>query len=292
MNQQPPGRDELDDLDDFYRRASAADPGRPSESVHRAVFAHATRLAEERASRRVSQGSAASRMSWRPAVFGTLAAAALAGLMVAPRFFAPSTPAPPPAAQPQEFARSQEASPELPPPESQELARSRRTSPASSTPPEGVVAQSPSAGITASAASTLAAGAARTAPPAGAQGKSTTLAEVTVSGARRQAGDQGLAEIVVVGPSATEVRGAAESGDVAQLRKLLETRVDIDSRDDLGRTALMLATLRGHAQAVDLLLEKGADPNVADNRGVTPLQAAKEGKNAAIAAALERRGAR
>lgn len=96
----------------------------------------------------------------------------------------------------------------------------------------------------------------------------------------------------MVGPSATEVRDAAETGNLAVLRKLLEMRLDIDSRDDLGRTALMLATLRGHSEAVDLLLEKGADPNVADKKGVTPLQAAREGKNAAIAAALERRGGR
>lgn len=339
MNQQPPDRDEFDDVDDFYRRASAVDSSRPGESVRRAVLAHATRLADERGSPRVSHKSAASRMGWRPAVFGTLAAAALAGLMVAPRFFAPSTPAPttalktasgppraslsapavqeassaePPAsanatsadasvpglaaAPSRDLARSQEPAPPperaQPPPQSRELARSQQpTPPAPSTLAGSAAAQSQSTTATASAASAPSAVAARAAPT-GAQGKSTTLVEVTVTGARRRAEDQRLAEVVVVGPSPTELRGAAETGDLAVLRKLLEMRVDIDSRDDLGRTALMLATLRGHSEAVDLLLEKGADPNVADNRGVTPLQAARQGKNAAIAAALERRGGR
>src|SRR6185312_4591435 len=87
--------DESDDVDDLYRRASALDASRPSEAVRKAVLVHAARLAEERASSRASGGTAArNRVRWRPAIFGTLAAAALAGLMIAPRFFAPSAPAP------------------------------------------------------------------------------------------------------------------------------------------------------------------------------------------------------
>jgi uncharacterized protein len=66
--------------------------------------------------------------------------------------------------------------------------------------------------------------------------------------------------------------------------------VDVDSRDSLGRTALMLATLRGQAEAVDLLLDNGADPNVADNRGTTPVQVARQANATAIVSALERKG--
>ncbi len=41
----------------------------------------------------------------------------------------------------------------------------------------------------------------------------------------------------------------------------------IDARDGHGRTALMLATLRGRRAAVDALLAAGADPNAADADG-------------------------
>jgi uncharacterized protein len=54
----------------------------------------------------------------------------------------------------------------------------------------------------------------------------------------------------------------------------------------------MLATLHGQGDAVDVLLSHGADPNIADAHGTTPLQAALAGNQAAIAAALQRAGAR
>jgi len=88
------------------------------------------------------------------------------------------------------------------------------------------------------------------------------------------------------------LRQAAESGDQPALQALLDRHVDIDSRDDMGRTALMLAVLHGRTDAVDLLLEQGADPNLADIHGTTPLQAAMAGNERAIIAELQRKGAR
>jgi ankyrin repeat protein len=88
------------------------------------------------------------------------------------------------------------------------------------------------------------------------------------------------------------LRRAADSGDMQKLRVLLDQQVDIEARDASGRTALMLATLRGRAAAVDALLASGADPNAADASGTTPLQAAVANDQQAIAAALRRAGAR
>ncbi|CAB0030052.1 unnamed protein product [Trichogramma brassicae] len=45
----------------------------------------------------------------------------------------------------------------------------------------------------------------------------------------------------------------------------------IDAQDDEGSAPLHLAVRRGHARALELLLRRGADPNVIDARGATPL---------------------
>ena len=91
---------------------------------------------------------------------------------------------------------------------------------------------------------------------------------------------------------AAELRHAAGTGGRPALRAALERRPLIDARDADGRSALMLAVLRGRGEAVDALLAAGADPNAADVHGVTPLHAALNGEQADIAAALRRAGAR
>jgi hypothetical protein len=91
---------------------------------------------------------------------------------------------------------------------------------------------------------------------------------------------------------AVQMRRAAEIGDVAPVRMLLDKRAPIDARDENGRTALMLAVLHGQSDAVDVLLARGADPNAADAHGTTPLQAAIAADQQAIIAALQRAGAR
>jgi len=92
--------------------------------------------------------------------------------------------------------------------------------------------------------------------------------------------------------SGAALRHAAEIGDVAALEALLQKHVDIDSRDPLGRTALMLATLGGRSGAATVLLTHGADPNAADGRGTTPLEIARARGHRDIVAALERYGGR
>jgi len=95
MNEIPPNQE--DEVDDLYRRESALDPSRPSESVRRAVLEHATQLAAERSAKNGPAQIGAARPAanprwWRPTAFGTLAAAALAGLLIIPRFLAPDAP--------------------------------------------------------------------------------------------------------------------------------------------------------------------------------------------------------
>ena len=97
MSELPPSPEDSDDVDALYRRASARDASRPSESVRRAVLDHAAQLAVTRAAGKDSAlrgiGRRAKRQSWwGPAAYGTLAAAALAGFLVIPQYLTPQAP--------------------------------------------------------------------------------------------------------------------------------------------------------------------------------------------------------
>ncbi len=335
MNEIPPNQDQADEVDNRYRRESALDPSRPSESVRRAVLEHATQLAAERSAKNGPAQIGAARPAanprwWRPTAFGTLAAAALAGLLIIPRFLAPDAPlvgalptAPvrPNAAstaasqaeireQPQDAMADVRPSSPPPPEESALQPDHSALKPRVSSRNEGTVADS-AAEIDAknapakvqsmtNARSTAAGGGsetdARRAQTRGATGISASPPQS--AGSPRQSVAPAASSAAPTAPparladSAAEVRRAAEIGAVPELQTLLGQQGDIDARDDSGRTALMLATLSGQARAVDLLLAHGADPNAADAQGVTPLQAAIAGDRPAIAAALRRAGAR
>ena len=57
-----------------------------------------------------------------------------------------------------------------------------------------------------------------------------------------------------------------------------------------GTTALALATQMGFEEAVEVLLAAGADPNIADESGMTPLDIAEEHGAHDIASLLLRHG--
>jgi len=91
---------------------------------------------------------------------------------------------------------------------------------------------------------------------------------------------------------------ASERGHVDVVRYLLdETEVDIDHVNRLGWTALLEAIVLAdgdadHQAVVRLLIEHGADLDIADNDGVRPLAHARARGQAEIANALEAAGAR
>jgi hypothetical protein len=73
---------------------------------------------------------------------------------------------------------------------------------------------------------------------------------------------------------------AAERGHVETVRTLIESGVSVDHINDLGWTALLEAIILGnggerHRQIVDMLLKAGANPDLADREGVTPLEHAR-----------------
>ena len=80
---------------------------------------------------------------------------------------------------------------------------------------------------------------------------------------------------------------AAWRGRIDCMRMLLAR---LDARP--GQPALVAAVMADQPEAVYLLLQAGADPRSADNRGKTPLTYAREYGRAAIAELLMRHGAR
>jgi hypothetical protein len=276
LNEAPPGEDLPDDVDEHYRRASALDPSRPSAALRGAVLTHAADLAAERAARQgiahIGSTRPAQSRARRRAIFGTLAAAALAGLLITPRFLThyASTAAVSPAPQ---VSRPKAAA--------NSAANSLANAPTATSSPE-IGGEKPSA------------------PPAEARSMAESPAR-SADASRTDAAAQGgaaarnaLAPMPQAPPPAdpAALRRAAELGDIHGLQALLEERVSVDARDASGRTALMLAVQHGRTDAVDALLAHGADPNAEDAHGTTPLEAAVAANQPAVVAALRRAGAR
>lgn len=90
---------------------------------------------------------------------------------------------------------------------------------------------------------------------------------------------------------------AAHHGHVEAVRILLATKIDKDHVNKLGWTALLEAIILGdggsaHTEIVRLLVASGANVNLPDRDGVTPLAHARRRGFAAMAAALEAAGGR
>ena len=325
MSSLPPSQDPRDEADALYRQASALDSSRPSEAVRRAVLEHAAQLAAQRAARNSRSRGAAPllvrpRALSRPALFGTLAAGVLAGLLALWRPLLHRAPAeagapvleaelkaPPPAAPVSPFPQAASNSPT--PPSSESLARSNLAG-ASQTPPHVQTSMAPSdqeprqesaresAQESAAWESAQASAARLLAEKRSSAADSSASDSPAVSGAPAAPRSPApplvakAARPAVAPDPADTLRHAAAAGDLAAVERLLGSQVNIDARDAAGRTALMLATLQGQTDAVLALLAHGADPNAADASGTTPLQAATAAGHTAIVTALLRYGAR
>jgi RNA polymerase primary sigma factor len=77
-------------------------------------------------------------------------------------------------------------------------------------------------------------------------------------------------------------RMAVLTGANAAVSVHLRRGEDVNARDDLGRSPLMLAASRGHRETCQLLLEMGADPWLMDNEGKSALVIAGENNQAEV----------
>jgi ankyrin repeat protein len=81
---------------------------------------------------------------------------------------------------------------------------------------------------------------------------------------------------------------AARDNDVAALTRLLAEGASLDTRSgNAGWTPLMHAVAARHREAAQLLLERGADPNVVAGQGTALLIAASAGESELVATLLD-----
>jgi ankyrin repeat protein len=85
---------------------------------------------------------------------------------------------------------------------------------------------------------------------------------------------------------------ATQAGDLAQVRRLLDSGQQVDATDDRGMTALHVAAATGNTTIASLLLDRGADPNARAAVQMTPLHFASMLGRAETAGLLARRGGR
>jgi ankyrin repeat protein len=90
---------------------------------------------------------------------------------------------------------------------------------------------------------------------------------------------------------------AADRGHVEIIKELLNTKIDINHVNRLGWTALLEAIILGdggprHTEIVQLLVQAGADVNLADSSGVTPFTHARQRTYREMMSILASAGAR
>lgn len=89
----------------------------------------------------------------------------------------------------------------------------------------------------------------------------------------------------------TSLIAACQTGKLWIVQLLLQHGADPNVANRLGVTPLRQAIIEGHAEIVQLLLEMGSDPNAPDSQGSTPLYCAAHGSSVEILKALVESGA-
>ncbi len=70
---------------------------------------------------------------------------------------------------------------------------------------------------------------------------------------------------------AHQLRDSASSGNLAELKRLVREGVSVNDRSPFNNTALLHAAKHGKRDCVRFLMDNGADVNIANDSGYTPL---------------------
>jgi ankyrin repeat protein len=90
---------------------------------------------------------------------------------------------------------------------------------------------------------------------------------------------------------------ACHYGHVETVRLLLTTKINVNQINNLGWTCLLEIVILGdggpaHVEITRLVLAAGADPNINDNQGVSPLAHARQRGQAEVAKLIAQAGGR
>ena len=88
--------------------------------------------------------------------------------------------------------------------------------------------------------------------------------------------------VAVVKITPTQLNVAISKGDLAKVQQLVEIGVDVNKKDERGKTPLMYAILFKQTEIVSYLIRNGADYRAEDSNGLTILDYAKKSNSEEI----------
>lgn len=275
-----------DELLERYVEAAAQDPRRPSERVRHAARAHAQMLRDQASETKRAEDSAPTRTAanqprWTLSLVASLAVVGLAGLLYVqidrgePQDSEIALGAPSPSAIPAP------TTPTAPPALSAPPAQNAAPALAKAAPPR-VYSTVPTeaAPHTAKQTHTAAEQIARSdtaVPETRNEAREESTARAAPAAATPSVADTSRSrQAIVASTAATQFLQAARGGRIETLQRFLAHGVAINTRDDKGNTALMLAVTHRQLNTVRTLLEMGADPALVNNEGWTALRLASQ----------------
>ena len=108
----------------------------------------------------------------------------------------------------------------------------------------------------------------------------TTIAAVVLVGCERQNNPEADRSLIA----------AAMEGNINGIKEHLANGANINSRDAVGATSLLIAVGEGHKEIAELLIKEGADVNLDDYKNRTPLYRALKKGNLETANILRANG--